>query len=179
MASVDLLRESKQTSISLTSRRFSHRAVTNADYRAYAAASCAVSDQDECCSRDLIGRGSNLCAGSIGRQICLRNAGGAFDAARVAFRQRVITLDEVDPYADPLHTYRQQEFRTDGRGVRIPPAAPIWPGDRRAGSGPVPLGIRDTPMLRPSSGGTEGGEGIGHPQRPFLEPVELRGSPTG
>ena len=146
MASVDLLRESKQTSISLTSRRFSHRAVTNADYRAYAAASCAVSDQDECCSRDLIGRGSNLCAGSIGRQICLRNAGGAFDAARVAFRQRVITLDEVDPYADPLHTYRQQEFRTDGRGVRIPPAAPTA-RDLRTASNRSPANRMDeTPM---------------------------------
>ena len=48
-----------------TSRQFSHRVVTNAEYRAYAAACCAASDQEDCLSGEFLKTGSSPVGGAL------------------------------------------------------------------------------------------------------------------
>lgn len=120
----------------LTASQFSHRAVTLARSLAYARRFHGVSDQVNWVFIAEDADSSNLRVSSIWRQMCVRNGGMPIDATHAAFRHRVITFDEADPYADPLHVYHQQEFRTDGRGLRALPAAPLrdvrrWTADRR------------------------------------------------
>jgi hypothetical protein len=126
-SSIDHFSKSMREPISLTSRQFRHRAITNAEYRAYAAVSCDVSDQEDCLSGEFPKTGSSPAGGSIRRLICLRSAAGADSPPPLspsAFRHPVVTLHALDPSARRPHGYHQQAKQIPLTGVRFSSPAP-------------------------------------------------------
>jgi hypothetical protein len=109
-----------------TYRQFRHQVVTNAEYRAYAAARCDISHQDNCASRELHEASSSLVGAAIRRLICVRSAVGADSPPLLratAFRHRAITSHPDDPSARRPHEYHQQAKQIPLTGVRRFPAA--------------------------------------------------------